>query len=689
MATTTEDQASSQKTETMKADDNYNEYIRARDLGHITYMRRAQKCENFYLGGGRQWDPADRAKLEGKQKPIAEVNEILPTVNAILGYQINNRMDAQLLPARGKADQEDAKRITKVLKHILRENQYEWKESEVFADGLIQQRGYFNIRMCFDDNLAGEVDIDVEDPLDVLPDPYAKSYDPKKWREVTLTRWLTFDEIEDLWGLAARDKAGTLGDYQQGDDEGVLRNNFANNGAVETTVGYDEAGNRSISSFQFTGYESTDLDRFDKQLKRVRVIDRQFKRRVMTQFFVDAVTGDMRPVPDKFTNEQRDAVIAKMQGKVFLHRKPVDRIRWRVSAGSFILHDEWSPYSGFTIVPYFAYFRRGKTIGVVDNLISPQEIQNKMSAQALHIANSAANSGWVVEEDSLVDMDVDDLEDEGAKTGIVIVYARGSTKPEKIKPNPIPPAVEKLIERSHLAIAVISSIDATFKGMQGNSTSGFQDQVRQMQSSLSVGGPLDNLARTRYMVVQRVVELIQEYYTDARSFLITGKDETTGEPTLEQTDINQPQDDGTIMHDMTVGEYGVVINTVPASATYESSILNVLIEGKRAGMAIPDDEIIQRMNIPNRYDLADRIRKQSQKSAQQIETEQQLAVRQLRELDAQIRETLARAEKLTAEAARARATVVTGSVENAARLAAAPGLSQGAENVRQVIQRGG
>lgn len=676
------------KDETLLATANYEAYTRVRDMGHITYMRRARKCEDFYLGGGRQWDPADRAKLEAANKPTAEVNEILPTINAILGYQINNRMDAQCLPARGKIDQEDAKRITKVLKHILRENQYEWKESEVFADGLIQQRGYFDIRLKFDDNMAGEADIDVLDPLDVLPDPFAKSYDPDKWREVTHTQWLSFDEIEDLWGERASEVSKGLDGLNQGDEEGILRNNFSNSGTVETTIGYDEQGNRSISSFQFAGYESSDIDRFDASLKRVRVINRQFKRRVMTEFFVDAQTGDMRMVPDKFTKEQRDGVIAKMGGKVFIFKKVVDRIRWRVSAGPFILHDEWSPFKWFTIVPYFAYFRRGKTIGVVDNLISPQEIQNKMSAQALHIANSAANSGWVVEEDSLVDMDPDDLETEGAKTGLVVVYARGSTAPAKIKPNPIPPAVEKLIERSHLAIAVISSIDATFKGMQGNSTSGFQDQVRQMQSSLSVGGPLDNLARTRYMVVKRLIDLIQEFYTDARSLLITGKDDATGEDTTEHLEINAPGEDGQIMNDMTKGEFAVVINTVPASATYESSILNTLLEAKRVGMNIPDDEIVTRMNIPNRYDLADRIRAANTPTPQQADQEQQMLIRQLRDLDANIRLTLAKADKATAEASRARNTVATGAVETAARLSAAPGLSQAAENVRQTIMRG-
>ena len=41
----------------------------------------------------------------------------------------------------------------------------------------------------------------------VLPDPDAKDYDPKTWNEVFETRWMTLDEIEELYG---KDKSEDL-----------------------------------------------------------------------------------------------------------------------------------------------------------------------------------------------------------------------------------------------------------------------------------------------------------------------------------------------------------------------------------------------------------------------------------------------------------------------------------------------
>ena len=75
------------------------------------------------------------------------------------------------------------------------------------------------------------------------------------------------------------------------------------------------------------------------------------------------------------------SIISKMQKKV----------RWTVTCDKVVLHDDWSPYAGFTIVPYFAYFRRGRPFGMVRNLLSPQEQLNKIGSQELHIVNTTAN----------------------------------------------------------------------------------------------------------------------------------------------------------------------------------------------------------------------------------------------------------------------------------------------------------
>ena len=44
-------------------------------------------------------------------------------------------------------------------------------------------------------------------------------------------------------------------------------------------------------------------------------------------------------------------------------------------------------------------------------MISPQEQLNKISSQELHIVNTTANSGWVVESGSLSNMTEEELEE--------------------------------------------------------------------------------------------------------------------------------------------------------------------------------------------------------------------------------------------------------------------------------------
>ena len=50
-----------------------------------------------------------------------------------------------------------------------------------FSDGLIQDRGYFDVRMDFSDHIQGKK-IEAKDPLDILIDP--DKHDPKTWNEI-------------------------------------------------------------------------------------------------------------------------------------------------------------------------------------------------------------------------------------------------------------------------------------------------------------------------------------------------------------------------------------------------------------------------------------------------------------------------------------------------------------------------
>ena len=173
-------------------------YERARDNGHLDYVDIALKCDEYYQGD--QWDPDDAAMLEAEGRPALTINTILPTVNTILGEQSSRRADIKFKPRRGGTE-DVAHTLNKLYMQIADNNKLDWVEQQVFSDGLIMDgRGYFDVRMDFSDHTEGEIRITAKDPLDILIDPDAKDADPKTWNEVFETKWMTLDEIEELYG---------------------------------------------------------------------------------------------------------------------------------------------------------------------------------------------------------------------------------------------------------------------------------------------------------------------------------------------------------------------------------------------------------------------------------------------------------------------------------------------------------
>lgn len=664
------------------AQTNTERYRFGRDNGHFDYVIRAKLCEDMYLGGGRQWEPADRQAVEGEGRPVLEINQIMPIVNTIIGIQIQNRMDITFLPKRDVQDQETAKVLAKVALHILDQNDFHWSETQVFTDGVVQQRGYYDVRMTFDDNLNGEVDISVLDPTDVIPCPGANSYETKDWPEVTVTRWWTLDQIRGEYGDDKADRVEMLQMSGLVDDDEYYRNSFMNSGVRNEQINYDEYGNRVTTTHISENFSDPDLR--DPSTRKVRLLDRQHRERVLTKFFVNPDEGDMRQVPDSWDEERVNAFAEEWGLELF--EKVVDRVRWTVTTGPVVLFDDWSPYKWFTVVPFFAYFRRGKTVGAIDNLISPQQQLNKMSSQALHIANTSANSGWMLEEDSLGGgMTIDDLERGGAKSGLVIQYRRNRTKPEKIQPNKIPTAVTSIIERAYTDITSIAGMSPVMQGDVGDRVSGYALKIGSAGGMTQLSPMLDNLSRTRKTIAMMTLDLVQEYYTDEQLLLIQGVNPETGQDQLNEVAINQPQEDGSILNDLTIGEYSVVIQSVPARSTFENGEFQQMMEMRGVGVEVPGDEMILRSNISNKAALSERMRNEAmpQTPPEVQEVEMDTLKAELALLNAKVQETLARGGKTRAEGARAMATATNNSIEAAAQLAISPDLASIADTIRE------
>ena len=607
------------------AQQNWDRYTRAKDAGHDDYIAMAERCNDFYMGA--QWSEEDLKALKETNRPALTINQILPTINTILGEQANKRADIRFLP-KNNSSQETAEVLTKLCIQVQDSNNFDAVESQVFSDGIIEERGYYDIRMDFSENVQGDISITSIDPRTVVLDPDAREYDPDTWSDVTTTRWMTLNQVETTYG---KDKRVEI------QSKSIHTSSFGINSAE--FVEQENFGD--VTDIDGDDYEDAH-DKSGRKLGKVRVIDRQYKKISKTRMFVDMETGSTRPVPSNWAEEKVQTV--RTAGKLQITSKFKERIRWTVTADTCVLHDEWSPYDFFTIVPYFPYFRRGKPFGVIRNLLSPQEQYNKVKSQELHIVNSTANSGYTVEQGSLTNMTVDDLSDRGAETGLVVEHAPGTQPPAKIQANQIPTGLDRIGAKSADDIKSISGISDAMLGTESAESSGRALENKLSRGMIQVQVPFDNLNRTRGIVAKHILTLIKTFYTDQR--IITVVDPVAPDQ-QQQIVINQPDPvSGEIVNNVALGDYSITVTSVPSRATFNDTQFVEALNLRNAGIQIPDWVAVQYSTLENKAELTQMIKKmtgmaepteEEQKAAQQQQQlQQQMQQLQMQEMQGKI-----------------------------------------------------
>lgn len=612
---------------------NYNAYLRLRDNGHSRWVENAQKQTNFYLG--EQWSEKDRKALEAENRPALTMNAVLSTVNTLHGELIQNQADIQFKPLKG-GKESTALFLNAIWRETHSRNDLTNLEQQLMLDGIIEDRGYYDVRVSFDDNILGDVTVIVEDGTQVLIDNEARDRDPRTWSEVIITRWLTLDEIEAQYG---KDK----------------RKELSSGYNLHGSIGEDSI--EAVEARRFgddtAAYSASDDDTV--HIRRVRVIERQYRKLTNVRCSIDPESGEIREIPGHWPIDRVQELVAR---GFQMQRMPRSKVRMTVTCDRVLLSDDWSPYRSFTIIPFFPYFRRGNPRGVVSNLISPQELLNKTTSQELHIVNSTANSGWVVEEDSLSNMTTDELAENGSKTGLVIEYRRSAANaPQKIQPNSLPQGIDRISMKASGSIREISGVNAAMAGAVGaHEVSGVAVREQTARGQVQAIPVEESLKWTRRQLAMKVLELVQDFYTEGRIIYVTDPLNPTEEsmPLV----VNAMDQEGDVPDDVTVGRYDVVISSMPNRDTVNEIEFAQLMQMREAGIQIPDHIIIEKSNLTSRRELAKFIMDlqgfgeltPEQQQEQQMQQELQMQMAQ-----AELDNLLAKAESLRAAAAQSQA----------------------------------
>lgn len=595
------------------ATEQYTRYSYARDHGHLDYVEKAKKCEDFYCG--QQWDAKVQRRLERQGRPALTVNKVLATLGTVQGEQLHNRADVSFLPFKN-GNEETAEALNKVHLQVLNANSYRWIEAEMFADAIIGSRGFTDCRISFKDNMMGEVELSLLNPRNVVIDSEATSYDPADWKELFLTKWMTCDEIELLYGAA---------------DAKILRSRDSSS----LDFGYDSIDNAEES---FGGGYQKNFGDDKHRIKRVRVIERQFKELNKVRTLVDVQTGEMRPVPNNWDDERVGLILQTYP--VTLIERVAEQIRWRVSADDVLLFDEVSPMRYFTVVPYFPYFRRGRTVGLAETLIGPQEILNKTISQELHVLNASANGGWKIKANSLKNMDIDDLEKRGAQTGL-IMELDDIANAEKIQPNQIPTGLDRFGYKIDEFIKEISGVGDSMRGFDREDVAARAIQAKQAAGSVNLTKPFENLVRTRHLLATRILNLIQTFYTEQRVMQITSEGPKQETETLV---VNEVTPEGRVVNDLTVGEYQVVVTSVPTRESYMASQYEQALAMREQGVQIPDQVLIEASTLAKKTEILQQMNDEGA-----VQRAQQLAQLEVQNQQADVESKTADTERKRAE----------------------------------------
>lgn len=624
-------------------------YTFLRDHGHNDYVRRAEECTDYYFN--KQWNDEDLNYLNSVGRPAITINKILSVISNLQGSQVFNRTDVVFKPRNNGADEAVANALSKVYMQVSDNNDLTWTRSDVFTDGIVTSRGFFDARISYEDNIHGEVRIKHLNPKNVLVDSDASSYSPEGWNDVMYTEWWTIDDIALAYGEDVAERLRDTGMALYGED------GFSS--SAKDRFGTSES---SYDNAQGTGGLA------DSVIRSVRVVDYQYRINSETNCFVDSVAGDIREIPPSW-GEERIASYLQNNPNVSVTSKQRSRIRWTIVAGDEILYDEWSPYRHFTIVGYFPHFVRGKSMGPIENLIGSQDLLNKTTSQELHVVNTTANSGYKVKQGSLQNMTVEDLENNGAKTGLVIEVT-GMDDVEKISPNQIPSGLDRLSYKAEEAIKSISGVTDYMTGNAREDVSAKAVKANQAGGSANLAHIQDNLNRTDHILAKLILTLIQDFYTQPRLVLTTSDPFTRKQEAMVVNEVDEAT--GAITNDLTLGEYAVVVSNQPDRDTFEETQYDQILSMRtEAGVQIPDEFMIRASRLHDKAEIiqmlvGDRDSPEAQERARiQAELEQRM---QIAEVEAREAEVILSKAKAQETMARAQANIVElqkgGSVED-------------------------
>ncbi len=620
---------------------------------------------------GDQWLQSEAAEVRLRgQNPIV-YNEIKPTIDWLIGTERRTRRDFKVLARNNKAKEaaDDAQVKTQLLKYLDDVNRSPFERSRAFDDAIKAGMGWMEVRVTADpeDEL---ISVRSESWRNMLHDSIQGRHrpDPDEWRYV-----FRFKEVDlDVAAAYFPDKkdelerASTMGDWTGQDEDW--------NGAWPTgrVTSSNDLPARWISY-------NPESELFNPR-KRVSLVECWYR-------------APTRETTGKGASSQ-------------------DRTRMTMRVAIFTKHDLLldlpSPYrhGRFPFVPLWCYRRKadGLPYGVVRNLRGPQDDLNKRMSKAQFLMS--INQMRV--EDGAIDesvMDTEELRTENASPDGILKFAKGALSGGKVQIREGADLAQghlHVADRNIAAIRSASGVTSENRGMSSAGASGKAISAKQEQGSQVTAEVFDNMLYAHQLEGELEVALIEQWYTDEKTFSVTGDRYKLDYHTINQRDPVT----GEVINDVTRHKAAFVIGEAPwrqalAEAAFESAMNMLAQVAPVAPQVVVSiiDLVFEWADIPNKQTILQRIRsvtgvsdpdkgdtpeQQALKKQKQAMSQAQFEA-QMAQMRASIAEAQAKGEKLSADAMAKRLEALYMAAQAAQVLTMAPQIAPVADELARSV----
>lgn len=477
------------------------EFRKEAEMGQHDWRERAAVGSDFYRG--RQWDPAVVEALKAARKPALTINHVLPLVNFFTGVQRQSRKDIKVLRRKG-GNQAIARVLTGLCKHTMDLATGEHEISACFEQGIKCGKGWVMMPITRDmDPFNGELGVEQINCFDVWEDPAAKEYDlNESCKFVIRRRWVDKEQLELRYPKQKDAIAGA--NYSNTGDSSAWAN------VLTFLTGEDGDEN---SEFLDDGDGGAAGRKFRYCVQETWWKDWQLRTHVRDRRSEDRMVLDPGKTEDRVAIE-RLMLMSAMHPDVFEIKRDVVTpiLNVALNVGQVLLEHIEDPFDGCSLYPmvrFSPYWHDGDPFGVVDNLVSPQEEENKRRSQALHLLNQTSNSGWIVNKLQKGMRAI--LERFGSVAGVVIERDKCGGFVEKIVPNQLSAGHMTLAASAADDMKSISGVNHANmgEGAREAGESGRLNALKQRQGLTVSEVVFDNLDQTCKFLATTMVELIR------------------------------------------------------------------------------------------------------------------------------------------------------------------------------------